>query len=322
MKAAIYTKYGPPSVLRVVEIEAPVPRDDEVLIKVHASTVNRTDCGFRSAKYVISRFVTGLTKPNYTILGSEFAGEIVAVGKEVQDYKPGDKVFGFDDVRAGGYAEYVTKPAAGCFALIPAGRTYEEMAPAGEGATYALNVIRASGIVSGQKAMVYGASGAIGSAAVQILKHLGIEVVAVCGTRGFDKVSSLGADRVINYEKEDFTQGADMYDLVFDAVGKSSYGVCKKLLTPSGKYYSSELGKGGQNPLLALWFAIRGSQRVLFPIPRINKEIVTYIAGLVQSGAYKPLVDRTYTLDEIVEATTYVETGQKLGNVVITITRE
>jgi len=319
MKAVIYKQYGSPEVLRLEDIKKPKPTSDEVLIKVHYSTVNRTDCGFRSARYVISRFVTGLFKPRYTVSGSEFAGEIVEVGPEVANYRVGDRVFGFDDVRAGAHAEFVAKPADGPLALMPVERSFEEMAPACEGATYALNVIRAMGVSEGQRVMVYGASGAIGSAAVQILKHIGAEVTAVCGTKNVERVKSLGADNVIDYETEDYTKTDETFDFVFDAVGKRSYAECKNILTSRGTYYSSELGKGGQNPLLALWFGITGSRRVIFPIPRINKENVEYIKQLIEAGAYRPLVDRTYPLDQIVEATRYVETGQKTGNVVIKI---
>jgi NADPH:quinone reductase-like Zn-dependent oxidoreductase len=232
MKAVTYTTYGPPEVLQITEIEKPTPKSNEVLIRVHASTVNRTDCGFRSARYVVSRLVTGLVRPKYTVSGSEFAGEVVEVGDDVLDYMAGDKVFGFDDVRGGAHAEYVVKPASGPFAIMPEGFSYEELAPAAEGATYALNAIRAAGVTKGQKVMVYGASGAIGSAAVQILKYLGAHVTAVCGTKNVARVQELKPDRVIDYETEDFTRLDGGFDFIFDAVGKSSYGVCKKLLAP------------------------------------------------------------------------------------------
>jgi NADPH:quinone reductase-like Zn-dependent oxidoreductase len=319
MKAAVYTEYGPPEVLRIEEVEKPAPKPDEILIQVHAATVNRTDTGFRTAEYFISRMVTGLFKPRRTIGGSEFAGEVVEVGSEVKDFEVGDKVFGFEDVRSGAHAEYMIEAANGSVAKMPEGFSYQELAPAGEGATYALSTIRAAGVEKGQKVLVYGASGAIGSAAVQILKHLGAEVVAVCGTGNVETVKSLGPDRVIDYETEDFTQLEDRFDFILDAVGKSSYGVCKKLLKSDGKYCSSELGTGGQNPLLAVWFAITGSRKVIFPIPKINKEKMEYIKGLIEAGSYKPVIDRTYTLDEIIEAAKYVETGQKSGNVVIKI---
>lgn len=319
MKAVVYTKYGPPGVLKIKDIEKPKPKSNEVLIKVHYSTVNGTDCGYRSAKYFVSRLVTGLLKPKYIVTGSEFAGEIVEVGADVTAYVVGDRVFGFDDVHGGAHAEYMVKPADGPFAIMPDGYNYEELAPAAEGATYALNVIKAVKITKGQKVMVYGASGAIGSAAVQILKYLGAEVTAVCGTKNVERVQSLGPDEVIDYETQDFTKADGTFDFIFDAVGKSSYRVCKKLLTSEGIYYSSELGAGGQNPLLALWFGITGSRRVIFPIPKINKENTEYIKAMIEAGAYRPLIDRTYSLDEIVEATTYVESGQKTGNVVVRV---
>lgn len=319
MKAAVYRRYGSPEVLSIEEVARPIIKDDQVLVKVHASTVNRTDSGMRSANYFVSRFLTGLFRPKKIVAGSEFAGEVVEVGSEVTNFKIGDKVFGFEDVRSGAHAEYMAVAAAGSIATIPEGHNYQDMAPAGEGATYALNIIRAAGIKEGQKALVYGASGAIGSAAVQILKHRGIKVTAVCGTKNLDLIKSIGADKVISYETEDFTQTDDKFDFIADAVGKTSYGAVKKLLNKSGKYCSSELGKGAQNPLLAIWFAIKGSKKVIFPIPKINQETIQSIKGLVEAGSFKPVVDRIYELDEIVEASKYVETGQKTGNVVILV---
>jgi NADPH:quinone reductase-like Zn-dependent oxidoreductase len=321
MKAVMYTEYGPPEVLQIKEVDKPVPKKDEVLIQVYASTVNRTDTGFRSAKYFVSRVVTGLLKPRKPIAGSEFAGQVVEVGADVTEFAVGDRVFGFEDVRSGAHAEYMTEAAGGSIAKMPEGFSYDELAPSAEGATYAITDIRAAGVKPGQKVMVYGASGAVGSAAVQILKHLGADVTAVCGTKNVELVKSLGADRVIDYQTEDFTRTDDKFDFVFDAVGKSSYGECKKLLSSKGKYCSTELGKGVPNPLLAIWFAISGSRTVIFPIPKINKEKMEYIKELIEAGAYKPVVDRAYPLDEIVEASKYVETGQKTGNVVIKIAR-
>jgi len=319
MKAVVYNQYGPPEVLRIKEVAKPKPKNDEVLIKVYFTTVNRTDSGYRSAKYFVSRLFTGLIKPKRTIAGSEFAGKVVEIGEDVKDFKVGDKVFGFEDLRSGAHAEFMAEAARGSMATIPEGFSYQEVAPAGEGATYALNVIRAARVKKGQNVLVYGASGAIGSAAVQILKYLKISVTAVCGTKNVKLVKSLGADKVINYEEEDFTSVDDKFDFIFDSVGKSSYGACKKLLSPRGKYYSTELGRGGQNPLLAIWFAITGSHKVIFPIPKINKEKIEYIKQLVETGAYKPVIDRTYPIDEIIEATKYVETGQKTGNVLIRV---
>jgi len=319
MKAVVYTKYGPPEVLRVVEVGGPAPKSDEILVRVHTATVNRTDTGFRSAKYFVSRLVTGLLKPRKPIAGSEFAGEVVEVGSDVTDFAVGDKVFGFEDVRSGAHAEYFATKASGSIAKIPEGISYELAAPAGEGATYAISGIRGAGVKKGQKVLVYGASGAIGSAAVQILKHMGVEVTAVCGTKNVALVKSLGADQVIDYQTADFTKLNDTFDFAFDAVGKTSYGACKKLLKPTGRYCSTELGPYGQNPLLAIWFAMSRSRKVIFPIPKINKEKIEYIARLMESGDYRPVVDRRYPLDQIVEASRYVETGQKTGNVIITV---
>ena len=319
MKAIVYANYGHPEVLRMVEVDKPTPKNDEVLIKVYATTLNRTDCGFRSAKYFVSRLVTGLTKPRKPIAGSEFAGKVVEIGANVTNFKIGDKVFGFEDVRSGAHAEYMAEAANGSIAIMPEGFNFQELAPAGEGATYALNVILASGVKPGQKVLVYGATGAIGSAAVQILKHMAIEVTAVCGSKNVELVKSLGASRILSYDLEEITHINNTFDLIFDAVGKKSYGSCKSLLSPNGKYCSTELGSGGQNPLLAVWFSITGSRKVIFPIPKINKETIEYIKQLVESGAYKPVIDRTYPLDEIVAATRYVETGQKIGNVVIEV---
>ncbi len=317
MRAVTFTEYGSPDVLEFKEVDIPDIKDNEVLIKIYATTVNRTDCGFRSAQYFISRIITGIFKPKNPVAGSEFAGKVVEVGTDVRNYSIGDRVFGFEDVRSGAHAEYKAQDAEGSIAKIPDGFSYEEVAPAGEGATYAINYIRSAKITEGQKVLVYGASGAIGSASVQLLKNIGAEVTAVCGTKNINKIKTLGADTIIDYQKQDFTQINDRFDLVFDSVGKSYYGECKKLLKPAGKYCSSELGPWLQNPLLALWFAMTGSHRVIFPIPKINNETMQYIAKLLKNGTYKPLVDRTYSLDKIVEATKYVETGQKAGNVVI-----
>lgn len=322
MKAAIYRTYGPPEVLRIAEVPKPEPKEDEVLVRVYMSTVNRTDTGYRSAKYVISRLFTGLLKPKQPICGSEYAGKIEAVGGSVTEFSVGDRVFGFDDVRSGAHAEFVAKKTSGAIALIPDGLSYSQAAPAGEGATYALSTITAARVQKGQQVLVYGASGAIGSAAVQILKDMGAGVVAVCGTKNVQLVQQLGADRVVDYQTEDFTQINLKFDFIFDAVGKSSYGACKKILAPNGIYCSTELGRYGQNPLLALWFALTGRHSVIFPIPKINKQNILYIARLLAAESFKPVVDRTYALEDIVAATAYVETEQKTGSVLIKIADE
>lgn len=222
-------------------------------------------------------------------------------------------------MNGGAHAEYMAKKTTGAFATIPKGFSYQQVAPAGEGATYALNDIRASGVKKGQMSLVYGASGAIGSAAVQILKYMGVRVTAVCGTKNVKLMHQLGADDVIDYQTQDFLQASSKFDFIFDSVGKSSYGVCKKLLTPSGKYCSTELGSYGQNPLLAIWFALTGSRKVIFPIPKITKENIEFLKQLMEAGAYTPVIDRTYELAEIDEAARYVESGQKTGNVLLMI---
>ncbi|MGE0638171.1 MAG: NAD(P)-dependent alcohol dehydrogenase [Bacteroidia bacterium] len=317
MKAVIHTVYGPPEVLQLKEVPKPTPKDNEVLIKVHATTVNRTDCGLRSAEYFISRFFTGLFKPKHQIQGNEFAGVIEATGKAVTQFAVGDKVFGYNDLTFGAHAEYMTLAETGAIATLPAGFTFQEAAPLVEGSHYALCDIRAAQVESGQNVMVYGANGAIGSAAVQLLKHIGARVTAVANTKNVDLVKSLGADEVIDYTTQDFTKTNQLFDFIFDAVGKSSFGQCKPLLKQKGIYISTELGKNGENIWLALITPLMGGKRLLFPIPTISKDDVLFLKNLAEAGKYKPVIDRTYKLDQIGEATKYVESGQKTGNVVI-----
>jgi NADPH:quinone reductase-like Zn-dependent oxidoreductase len=319
MKAAVHTSYGPPDVVRISEVEKPTAGDNEVLVKVHATTVNRTDCGFRSAKPFIVRFFTGPIRPRVRVLGNEFAGEVEAVGRGVTSFAVGDRVFGYNGTRFGAHAEYLAMPEDGSLATMPTNLTYEEAAPGTEGSHYALSLIRKAKIRSGQDVLVNGATGAIGSAAVQLLKQLGARVTAVCGTANVELVRGLGADRVIDYTAEDFTKDEQRYDVVFDAVGKSSFGRCKRLLKPGGIYLSTDLGPLSQNPVLALITPVVGGKKVMFPIPRDNQEMARYFKGQMESGAFKPVIDRRYRLDQIVEAYRYVETGQKTGNVVISV---
>lgn len=320
MKAAIYTQYGPPEVVSVMEVDKPRPADNEVLIKIRATTVNRTDCGFRSAQYFVSRFWSGLFRPKGKILGNEFAGEIVAIGAGVTGYSIGDRVFGYDDRHFGSHAEYKVMAANDTLATMPVDWTYEEAAPLTEGSHYALSNIKASKIASGQHAMVYGASGAIGSAAVQLLKYFGVHVTAVCNTKNVDLVKRLGADVVVDYLTEDFTNTDRCFDFVFDAVGKSSFGQCKAFLNRKGIYISTELGRNSENIFLALFTPFFSKRKVLFPIPTVSQNDVVFLKGLAVSGHFKPVIDRHYPLEQIVDAYRYVETGQKTGNVVITVT--
>lgn len=317
MKAAVHSRYGPPEVVQIAEVDKPTAGDHEVLVKIHATTVNRTDCGFRAAKPFITRFFSGLLGPRATVNGGEFAGVVEAVGRGVTSFEVGDRVFGF---RLGAHADYLTIPEDGPIATMPEGMSYEEVAPSTEGSHYALTLIRASKIRSGQHVLVNGATGAIGSAAVQFLKGLGAIVTAVCGTDHVELVRGMGADRVIDYTAEDFTNDEQTYDAVLDAVGKSSFGRCKRLLKSGGIYLSTELGPLSMNPFLALATPLFGGKRVMFPIPRNqDRGMVRNIKEALESGEFKPLIDRRYRLDQIVDAYRYVESGRKIGNVVIVV---
>jgi NADPH:quinone reductase-like Zn-dependent oxidoreductase len=319
MRAAVHTRYGPPEVVRISEMEKPTIGDNEVLVKVQATTVNRTDCACRAAKPFFMRFFTGLSRPRATVLGNEFAGVVEAVGNGVTAYAVGDKVFGYNEGPFGAHAEYMSIPENGSLANMPANVTYEQAAPSTEGAHYALAHIKAARIQDGQDVLVYGATGAIGSAAVQLLKSLGANVTAVCDTKNVELVRHLGAERVIDYTTEDFTKDEQTYDVVLDAVGKSSFSRCKPLLKSGGIYISSELGPHAQNPLLALITPLHRGKKVMFPIPKHDQKMVGYFKELIESGQFKPVIDRTYPLDQIVEAYRYVETGQKIGNVVVSV---
>lgn len=319
MKAVVFTRYGPPEVLQLNEVQKPTPKDTEVLIKVYATTVNRTDCGVLRGKPFIVRFFSGLTKPKNTILGNEFAGKIEAVGKNVKSFRVGEKVFGYNDENFGAQAQYLVLPQEGPLAIMPSGLTYEEAAPITEGAHYALNYLRKAQVQKGKKILIYGASGAIGTASVQLAKHFGAEITAVCTTKNVDLVKSLGADKVIDYTREDFTKINNIFDVVFDAVGKSSFGKCKPLLKKRGIYISTEPGYMWQNAFLALSTPLLGGKKVLFPLPTISKEDVVFLKELIEEDKYKPVIDRRYSLEEIVDAYKYVEKGQKTGSVVITV---
>ena len=319
MKAAVQTRYGRPDVVQIVEVEKPTPKDNEVLVKVHATTVNRTDCACRAAKPFFMRFFTGLTRPRATVLGNEFAGVVEAVGSGVTAFELGDRVFGYNEGPFGAHAEYLSIPADGSLATMPANVTYAQAAASTEGSHYALAQIRGAKIQSGQDVLVNGATGAIGSAAVQLLKRLGAGVTAVCDTDNVELVRGLGAERVIDYTTQDFTRDDQTYDVVLDSVGKSSFGQCKRLLKPGGIYISSELGPLAQNPLLAVIAPLHSGKKVLFPIPKHDQQMIGYLRELLESGNFTPVIDRTYPLDQIVEAYRYVETGQKTGNVVISI---
>ena len=319
MKAIVYTKYGPPEVAKLMEVPKPSPKDNELLIKVYASTVNRTDSGFRSAEYFISRFWSGLLRPKYQILGCEFAGVVEEIGQRVTEFKIGDKVFGYNDKSFGGHGEYLTIAETEAVTSMPADLSFDEAAACTEGSHYALESIRAANVKQGQNVLVYGATGAIGSAAVQLLKHFGAIVTAVCNTKNIELVKSLRANTVIDYQTKDFTKTDVKFEFIFDAVGKSSFGQCKPLLTAKGIYISTELGKNGENIIYALTTPLWGGKKLLFPIPSISKSDVLFLKELIRNGEFKPVIDRLYKLDQIVEAYKYVESGTKTGNVILKI---
>jgi NADPH:quinone reductase-like Zn-dependent oxidoreductase len=327
MKAIVYTKYGPPEVLRLQEVPKPAPKDNEVLIKIHATTVNRTDCGFRKPEYpILIRMVNGLFTPKIKILGSELAGEIEAIGKDVKTFKPGDQVFGLSTSNFGAHAEYICVPETGSITTKPANMSYNEAAAVCDGLMLAITYIRKIDFAHERKILINGASGSIGSACVQLARYYGAEITAVCDTRNLEMVKSLGADAVIDYTKEDFTKNGELYDVVMDAVGKSSFFRCKRILKPGGVYFSTELGYLSQNIFLALLtpvFSIlpgrRSGKKVKLPIPSVSKDDIVFFKELIEAGKYKAVIDRSYLLEEIVEATKYVETGQKAGNVIITV---
>jgi NADPH:quinone reductase-like Zn-dependent oxidoreductase len=319
MRAAVTTRYGPPEVAQVVDVPRPSPAANELLVRVHASTVNRTDCGFRAAHPWFVRGFSGIRKPKRTILGNEFAGVVEAVGPDVTRFAVGDRVFGYDDVRFGCHAEYLVIGQDAAVATMPDDRGFELMAAVTEGSHYALAYIRAAGVDDTSEVLVYGATGAIGSAAVQIIKSLGAHVTAVCSSEHVELVTGLGADRVIDRTTTDFTADSQRYDLVLDAVGKCSFRQCRELLKPRGIWTSTDLGPMSQNPLLVLATRFSRGRRVLFPIPKVDQAMIEYLKGLVESQQFTPVIDRTYPLEEIVEAYRYVESQQKIGNVVISL---
>lgn len=322
MRAVVYDRYGPPEVLRLEEVQRPVPKDDEVLIRVHASTVNRTDTGLRSAEYFISRFFTGLLRPRWRIPGTELAGEVEALGSAVTEFAVGDHVFGVSSRTAGAHAEFVSLPESAPLAHMPTGVSFEEAAAVPDGVILAMSFLKRVDLEKRREVLIYGASGSIGSAGVQLAKHFDADVTAVCNTKNVELVGSLGADRVIDYTKEDFTKDGVTYDFVFDAVGKLSFKRCKGSLRPGGIYGSTDLGPYSQNPFLALWTSRVGDKKVLFPIPRYTKQDVILAKELMETGKYRAVIDRRYPLEDVVEANRYVETGQKTGNVVLTVSHD
>lgn len=317
MKSVLRTTYGGPSVLSVGELPIPIPKPDEVLVRVHCTTVNRTDCGILRGKPFLIRFFTGLLTPSSKTPGTDFAGKIEAIGSNVTAYKIGDAVFGLKDDGLASQAEYMTFNASGAMTLIPKGIDYKEAVASLEGAHYAYNFINKVSLTANSKVLVNGGTGAIGSAAIQILKSMGTYVAAVTDTKHVERVKALGPDKVIDYLKTDFTLDNEQYDFVFDAVGKSEFGKCKKLLKPNGIYISSELGPGAENLYLPFLTKLKSGKRVIFPVPTNCKRSVDFMAGMLSKALFKPLIDKTYAMSEIKEAYQYVESGQKIGNVIV-----
>ncbi len=324
MKAILCTKYGPPDVLQLKEVEKPAPGHNEILVKVHATTVNRTDNAYIKAIPFFSRLITGMFKPKFPVPGTEFAGEIESIGKDVSSFKAGDRVFGFNDGSYGAQAQYMTIPEDGALTTMPDELTYEQAAASSEGTYYAINFLNKVKIDSDKRVLVNGATGAIGSATVQLLHYHGVEVTAVCDKKNMELVRSLGANKVIDYTEEDFTmmetaEDDKKYHYIFDTVGKSSFFKCKPLLLPGGVYISSDLGYMAQNIFLPLFTKIFSNKKVKFPIPTDCRGGIHFIKKLIEEGKFKSVIDRTYPLEQIVEAYRYVEKGQKTGNVVITV---
>jgi NADPH:quinone reductase-like Zn-dependent oxidoreductase len=318
MRAVVVDRYGPPEVQHVEEVETPIPSADEVLIKIHATTVTRTDCGIRAAKPFFIRFFFGMQRPKQRILGTELAGEVEAVGAAVSQFAVGDHVFGSTAAfRTGAHAEFICLPESGPLAHKPAGMTFEQAAGVTDGFVLALMCLEAPGVNKDQKVLVYGASGSIGTAGVQLAKYFGAEVTAVCTTKDVELVRSLGADPVIDYTKEDFTKNGETYDVIFDAVGKHAFSRCRGSLKQGGAYVATD---GLHNAFLALWTSRIGNKKVLFPIPpHYTKKTVLLLKELIEAGKYRAVIDRCYPLEDVVEATRYVETEQKTGNVVLTV---
>ncbi|HRV95914.1 MAG TPA: NAD(P)-dependent alcohol dehydrogenase [Anaerolineae bacterium] len=324
MKAIVYREYGSPDVLKLEEVEKPTPKDNELLIKIHATTVTATEATFRRGEPLIARLFTGLTKPKNTRLGEELAGEIEAVGKDVTRFKIGDQIFGTAGPEFGANAEYICLPEDGVLTIKPANMDYEEAASSVDGVLTALPFLRDTGnIQSGQKVLINGASGSVGAAAVQLAQVFGAEVTGVCSTSNVELVKSLGADKVIDYTQEDFTQSQETYDLIFDTVGKTSFARCKKTLKPNGIFLEAAINGLGLLPQV-LWTAMFGSKKVkiaatgLRPEGDRRKDLV-FLKELIEAGKIKPVIDRCYPLEQIVEAHRYVDTGHKKGNVVITL---
>lgn len=316
MKAVVFERYGSPDVLSLHTVPRPLPSNGEVRVKVHASTVNRTDTATLRAHPFFARAMTGLIRPKMRILGMDFAGEVDLLGDDVTGFDVGDRVFGISPDVFGAHAEFLCVPASGAIAHIPGNLPYHE-AVVGEGAWYANGTTQS--LSRGKRCLIYGASGAIGTAAVQLAKARGAHVVAVVGTRHKDLAGALGADRIVNYETEDFTAIEETFDLVFDAVGKTSYFECRSLLTKNGIFSATDLGPGWSNIILGMLYGATDSGRVRIPFPEDAPGFIQQLADLMSQGKFEGVFDRRYPLDEVADAFRYVETEQKTGVVVVDV---
>ncbi|MBN7811537.1 NAD(P)-dependent alcohol dehydrogenase [Algoriphagus sp. H41] len=322
MKASVRYSYGPVESIQIQELPIPEPRPDELRIRVHATTVNRTDIGVLTGKPYLMRAFAGFPKPNKPVTGTDFAGVVDQVGSEVTAFQPGDRVWGFDDNGAGSHAEYLCLSSQKAILPIPKGADFTDIVACAEAAHYAINFINKVSLQAEDHVLVNGGTGAIGSAAIQLLKARGIEVTAVCPEIHAEKVKALGADRVIPLEKMDFTQEPVQYDFVFDAVGKSRFSLCKAILRPGGTYISTELGPNWENIGLALTTPIWGKKKVIFPLPVDIPQSLKVCAELYGQGKFKPLIDRSYPLDQVREAFAYVASGKKIGNVLLDLSKK
>jgi NADPH:quinone reductase-like Zn-dependent oxidoreductase len=322
MKKVEYTKYGQPEVLQLKEADKPVPADNEVLIRIYATTVTATEATFRKGEPYFSRLFTGLTKPKITTLGEELAGEVESAGKDVKLYKKGDQVFGTAGPKFGANAEYLCVPEDGVLAIKPVNSTYEEAASSVDGFLTALPFLRDTGnIQAGQKVLINGASGSVGSAAVQVATYFGAEVTGVCSTSNIEMVKSLGAESVIDYTKEDFTKNGERYDLIFDAVGKISYSDSKSSLKEKGIFLEAGIGMGIFPHVI--WTAMVGGKKARIAAtglrsPQKRTKDLVLLKELMEAGIITPVIDKQYPLEQIAEAHSYVDKGHKKGNVVIT----
>ena len=324
MKAIVHTKYGPPDELKLKEVEKPVPKDNEVLIKIHATTVTTSDCNVRNFTFVpksfifFARIMFGFKKPKINILGIDLAGAIEAVGKDVKLFKEGDHVFGSPGTKFGGHAEYSCVPEDGALVIKPANMRWEEAAAISLAGNTALFFIRDLGeIQAGQKILIHGASGAIGTYAVQLAKYYGAEVTGVCSATNAEMVKSLGADKVIDYTKEDFTKSNERYDFVFDVVGKTTFSQCKGLLKQKGIYLENMLEL--KDILKMMWTSIIGGKKIKGGVSKESVENLNFLIELIESGKLQPVIDRSFPLEKTAEAFKYVEKGHKKGNVIITV---